>query len=112
MTRIRLVWYWKRYMRKGRYRCKRYLLYLPVAIGDQVDRSVDYVVRLFGPAIVIVPKGTEFSLSRLENLKIVDRQNTSSHEQSSTGLVQENSNENDSTKLPGGLSRPEKVLRS
>ena len=57
MTRIRLVWCWKRYMRKGRYRCKRYLLYLPVAMGNQVDLSVDYLVRQFGPAIVLVPKG-------------------------------------------------------
>lgn len=86
MTRIRLVWYWKRYMRKGRYRCKRYLLYLPVAIGDQVDLSVDYLVRQFGPAIVLVPKDAEFSLSRLENPKpscIVISSNeheTSSHE--------------------------------
>ena len=62
-------------MRKGRYRCRRYLLYLPVTIGDQVDRSVDYLVRLFGPAIVLIPKGTEFPLSRLENSKIVNREN-------------------------------------
>jgi hypothetical protein len=81
-------------MRKGRYRCKRYLLYLPVAIGDRVDLSVDYLVRQFGPAIVLVPKGAEFSLSRLENPKNVNRQNTSSHDQSSTGLVLEDSNQN------------------
>ena len=78
-------------MRKGRYRCKRYLLYLPVAIGDQVDRSVDYVTRLFGPAIVIVPKGVEFPLSRLEYSKSVNRRNTPPHEGSSTGLLLEDS---------------------
>jgi hypothetical protein len=48
MARIQLVRYWKRYMRKGRHYCKRYSLYPPVAIGDQLDRPVDYVVRLFG----------------------------------------------------------------
>lgn len=84
MTRIRLVWYWKRYLRKGRYRCKRYLLYLPVAIGDRVDLSVDYLVRLFGPAIVLVPKGTESSLSRLENSRIENQQNHAGHGSSLT----------------------------
>ena len=48
MARIQLVRYWKRYMRKVRYHCKRHSMYLQVAIGDQLDRSVDYVVRLFG----------------------------------------------------------------
>ena len=38
MARIRLVWYWKRYMRKSRYRYKRYLLYLP--IDDWVDATL------------------------------------------------------------------------
>jgi hypothetical protein len=71
-------------MRKGRYRCKRYLLYLPVAIGDQVDRSVDYLVRLFGPAIILVPEGTEFPLSRLENSNNVHRENHMFHGRSST----------------------------
>ena len=56
-------------MRKGRYHCKRYFLYLPVRVGEQVDRSLDYEVRLFGPFIVLVPKGIEFSLSMLENSK-------------------------------------------
>ena len=54
MVRIRTVWYWKRYMRKSRYRYKRYLLYLPKAIGDLVDTKVEYVVQLFGPAIVLL----------------------------------------------------------
>jgi hypothetical protein len=63
-------------MRKSRYRYKRYLLYLPKAIGDLVDTRVDYVVRLFGPAIVLLPKGLENFLSRLEKLEKADRQNT------------------------------------
>ena len=62
MVRIQLVRYWKRYFRKGRYQCKRYLFYLPVRLGDKLDRSVDYDVRLFGPLIVLVPKGMEFPL--------------------------------------------------
>ena len=63
MARIRLVWYWKRYMRKSRYRYKRYLLYLPIDIGDQLDLSVNYSVRLFGRMIVLVPEGTVFPLA-------------------------------------------------
>jgi hypothetical protein len=63
-------------MRKSRYRYKRYLLYLPKAVGDLVDTRVDYVVRLFGPAIVLLPKGLENFLSRLEKLEKADRQNT------------------------------------
>ncbi len=50
-------------MRKNRYRCKRYLLPLPKAIGDLLDTRVDYVVQLFGPAIVFLPKGLENLLS-------------------------------------------------
>jgi len=40
MVRIRVVRYWKRYMRKNRYLCKRYLLYLPNVLGE--DTSLDY----------------------------------------------------------------------
>ncbi len=87
-------------MRKGRYRCKRYLLYLPVAIGDQVDRSVDYLVRLFGPAIILVPKGTEFPLSRLENSNNVNRENHMGHGRSSTNLLLKDSKVGARDKLP------------
>ena len=55
-------------MRKSRYRYKRYLVYLPKAIGDAVDTKVDYFVQLLGPAIVLLPKGLEDFLSRLEKL--------------------------------------------
>ncbi len=58
-------------MRKSRYRYKRYLLYLPKAIGDLVDTQVEYVVQLFGPAIVLLPKGLENFFSRLENLMTI-----------------------------------------
>ena len=91
--RVRLVPYWKRYMRKARYRCKRYFLYLPVAIGDRLDLSVDYFVRLFGPAIVFVPKDMEFPLSWLENLENANRENRTSRVRPSTHPLLENSNE-------------------
>jgi hypothetical protein len=100
MTKIRLVWYWKRYMRKGRYRCKRYLLYLPVAIGDQVDRSVDYIVRLFGRVIILRPKDVEFSLSRLAKSKILSRHNAAEHRSSLTDPLSNDSKGNASSKLP------------
>jgi hypothetical protein len=100
MTKIRLVWYWKRYMRKGRYRCKRYFLYLPVAIGNRLDRSVDYIVRLFGLVIILVPKDVEFSLSRLANPKIVNRHNAGDHRGSLTDPLLNDSKENASSKLP------------
>jgi len=76
-------------MRKSRYRYKRYLLYLPKAIGDLVDTRVDYVVQLFGPAIVLLPKGLENFLSRLEKLEKPDRQNTVDQSVRSTNSLQE-----------------------
>jgi hypothetical protein len=48
-------------MTKNRYLCRRYSLYLRVTIGDAVDTSLDYDARLFGPVIVITPKGTRIS---------------------------------------------------
>jgi len=56
LARIRLVYYWKRYMTKARYHCKRYLVYLPNAIGDALDTSVDYNVQLVDRLIVLTPK--------------------------------------------------------
>ena len=75
MVGIRLVRYSKRYMTKRCYLCKRYLLYLPVAIGRAVDTSLDYDARLFGPAIIITPKGAENLFSRLEKLEKPHREN-------------------------------------
>jgi len=63
-------------MRKSRYRYKRYLLYLPIAIGDQLDLSLNYSVRLFGGVVVLVPEGTVFPLTRLEKPEIANRENT------------------------------------
>jgi hypothetical protein len=77
-------------MRKSRYRYKRYLLYLPKAIGDLLDTRVDYVVRIFGPAIVLLPKGLENFLSRLEKLEKADRQNTVDESVRSSSSLQEN----------------------
>jgi hypothetical protein len=76
-------------MRKNRYRYKRYLLPLPKAIGDLLDTRVDYVVQLFGPAIVFLPKGLENLLSRLENLEKPDQENTARNALTSTGSVLE-----------------------
>jgi len=76
LVRVQLVRYWKSYLRKGHYRCTRYLIYLPVRIGERLDRSVDYVVRLFGPLIVLIPKGMEVSLSKLEKMDGSGRQDT------------------------------------
>ncbi len=100
MVRIRVVWYWKRYMRKARYRCKRYFFYLPVAIGDRLDLSVDYLVRLFGPAIVLVPKDADFPLSRLENPKKAIHENSASHIRLLTGPLLKDSKVNAPDKFP------------
>jgi hypothetical protein len=78
-------------MRKSRYRYKRYLLYLPKAIGDLVDTKVEYVVQLFGPAIVLLPKGLENFLSRLEDLEKASRKNPSSQRVAFTDSLIENS---------------------
>jgi hypothetical protein len=91
MVRIRVVWYWKRYMRKNRYRCKRYRLFLPKSIGEVVDTELRYVARLFGPAIVIVPEGLENFLSRLEKLENAHRENTDNGSAGCTGSLLEDS---------------------
>ena len=62
-------------MRKNRYRCKRYRLFLPKVIGEALDTEAEYVVRLIGPAVVIVPKGLESFFSRLEKLENTHREN-------------------------------------
>ncbi len=100
MVRIRVVWYWKRYMRKARYRCKRYFFYLPVAVGDRLDLSVDYLVRLFGPAIVLVPKDADFRLSRLDNLKKANQENSASYIRLSTGPLLKDSKVDAPDKFP------------
>jgi hypothetical protein len=78
-------------MRKSRYRYKRYLIYLPKAIGDLVDTKVEYVVQLFGPAIVLLPKGLENFFSRLEDLEKAHRKNTASERATSTDSLIEDS---------------------
>ncbi len=49
-----------------------------------MDRSVDYLVRLFGPLIVLVPKGMEFPLSTLEKARNCHPQNHTIQAGSST----------------------------
>lgn len=71
-------------MRKSRYRCRRYFFYVPVAIGEKVDRSVDYLIKLFGPLIVLVPKGMEFPLSTLDKARNCYPQNHTIQTGSST----------------------------
>ena len=74
-------------MRKSRYRYKRYVVYLPKGIGDVLDLRVEYVVKLFGPAVVLLPKGLENLLSSLENLEKPDQENTARNALTSTGSV-------------------------
>jgi hypothetical protein len=78
-------------MRKSRYRYKRYLIYLPKAIGNLVDTKVEYVVQLFGPAIVLLPKGLENFFSRLEDLEKAHRKNTANERATSTDSLIEDS---------------------
>ena len=63
-------------MRKNRYRCKRYRLFLPNSIGDALDTELEYVARLVSPALVILPQGLESLFSRLEKLENANRENT------------------------------------
>jgi hypothetical protein len=78
-------------MRKSRHRYKRYMVYLPKAIGDLLDLRIEYVVSLFGPAIILLPKGLENFLSRLENLEKGDRENVVDEAVGSTGSLLEDS---------------------
>ena len=91
MARLRVVWYWKRYMRKSRYHYKRYFLPVPKAIGDMLDAKVEYAVRLFGPAIVYLPKGLESFFSKLEKLEKSPRESTPDESLSLIGSVEEDS---------------------
>jgi len=78
-------------MTKCRYRYNRYLIYLPKAIGDAVDTKVEYVARVFGPAIVLLPKGLESFFSRLEKLEKGHRENTTHEAGRSTDPLLEDS---------------------
>jgi hypothetical protein len=78
-------------MTKSRYRYKRYLLYLPKSIGDAVDTKMEYVARLFGPAIVLLPKRLENFFSRLEDLEKAAGKDTANGRSASTGSLVEDS---------------------
>ena len=56
-------------MTKARYRYKRYRLYLPISIGDAVDTSIEYEVRLVDKLIVITPKRGDLAstIAQIEN---------------------------------------------
>ena len=60
---------------------------------------MDYIVRLFGPAIVLLPKDVEFPLSWLENLEKVNRENRTYRVRPPSHPLLENSNENALDKL-------------
>ncbi len=90
MVRVKIVWYWKRYMRKSRYRYKRYFLPLPKVLGDSLpDTKVEWVAQKFGPAIVYLPKGLESFLSRLEKLGNATQENTVRERSGPTDLLLE-----------------------
>jgi hypothetical protein len=76
---------------KSRYRYKRYLLYLPKSIGDAVDTKVEYVARVFGPGIVLLPKRLESFFSRLEDLEKPAWKNAANGRAASTGSLIEDS---------------------
>jgi hypothetical protein len=67
------------------------MVYLPKAIGDLLDTKIEYVVQLFGPAVVLLPKGLESFLSRLENLEKANRGNTAQQARVSTDSLLEDS---------------------
>jgi hypothetical protein len=67
------------------------MVYLPKAIGDLLDLRIEYVVQLFGPAVVLLPKGLENFLSRLENLEKADRGNAAGEAGGSTDSLLEDS---------------------
>jgi len=78
-------------LRKNRYRCKRYRLFLPNSIGEALDTDLEYVARLIGPALVIAPKGREDLFSRLEKLENACRENATPGGAASTGSLLEES---------------------
>jgi hypothetical protein len=78
-------------MRKNRYRCKRYRLFLPNSIGEALDTNLEYVARLIGPAVVIVPMGLENFFSRLDKLENAYRKNTANGRSRPPDSLQEDS---------------------
>ncbi len=91
MVHIRIERYSKRYMTKKQYRYRRYWLPLPKALGDVLDAKVDYIVQLFGPAIIFLPKGLENFFSSLEKLEKTHRENTPDMHVQLTESVEEDS---------------------
>ena len=56
MARVRCVKYRKRYLTKAVYEYKRYLVYLPIRVGEQLDPQVDYEVQYREGCIIFMPK--------------------------------------------------------
>ena len=92
MVHIRVEWYKKLYMRKNQYKYKRYYLPLRKALGDALDTRVDYIVELFGPAIVALPKGLENFLSHPEKLEKLRQENRPETRPALTNSVRDDSN--------------------
>ena len=92
MVRIRVERYKKLYMRKNQYNYKRYYLPLRKALGDALDARVDYIVELFGPAIVALPKGLENFFSHPEKLEKLRQENRPETRPALTDSVRDDSN--------------------
>jgi len=92
LVRIRVERYKKLYMRKNQYRYKRYYLPLRKALGDALDARVDYIVELFGPAIIALPKGLENLFSHPEKLEKLRQENRPETSPALTNSVRDDSN--------------------
>jgi hypothetical protein len=56
MARVRCVRYRKRYLTKAIHEYKRYLIYIPVHVGEQLDPTVDYEAQYRERCIILMPK--------------------------------------------------------
>ncbi len=55
LVRLRVVWYWKRYMRKNRYRYNRYLVfYVNLASLFQKQAALETYQLLIGSAVLLL----------------------------------------------------------
>ena len=57
-------------MTKARYRYYRYLFYIPISIGEKLDTTIDYDVRIVDKLIILIPKHLRdlASIAKLENV--------------------------------------------
>jgi hypothetical protein len=69
MARVRCVRYRKRYLTKAVYECRRYFIYIPVHVGEQLDPSVDYEVQYRERCIILMPKQLKDYNDAMEHLE-------------------------------------------